>query len=411
MKNTSITPQTTSTRNIIEFKSLLLIIFISSLTINLNAQIISLFTWETADITRADIGPNFRSSNSSVFSGNSGKDGSKGLNAGLPKRDLNLVLEDNSIFNVAGIDVSFDYQRDESAGTFFSRGNSLRIKGCNRISVIYRVDNGSGGFRTVNSGNVYNIPNDNTFRNYRFVYLPTTGVGTLLVNGTAVWSHDGPNNRNMYWNGAGDIVIGAGMDGSGYNRTFLDNLKIGEVFSSPLPIELVSFEADLTENNEVSLNWETASEVNNSHFSIERSFDSENWKNIEDIDGAGNSNELISYSTVDKNPEEGVSYYRLKQTDYDGKSTYSKIKIVEVSLENKETAFIKLYPNPTVDIINIESNSIGSVRVYNSVGRDVTTSLRELSRTETGVSYSVNRLLEGIYIVKNNDTVARFIKK
>ena len=58
--------------------------------------------------------------------------------------------------------------------------NSLILDGANQFAVTYRVDDGGGGFNTVSSGNVFNIPNDDTWRNYRFIYLPVTGTGYLF---------------------------------------------------------------------------------------------------------------------------------------------------------------------------------------------------------------------------------------
>ena len=70
-----------------------------------------------------------------------------------------MILPGSPTFDVAGIDVSFDYQREENAGKFITRSSSLVIKGFGNFSVAYRVDDGSDGFNTVNSGNVYAIPN------------------------------------------------------------------------------------------------------------------------------------------------------------------------------------------------------------------------------------------------------------
>ena len=119
---------------------------------------------------------------------------SSGLNSVLPKIDLEFIIP-----NVIGVfDLSFDFQRDESIGTFFERGNGLVINGCNQLSVSYIVDNGAGGFNTVNSGNAYNIPNDATFIRYRFYYLSVSGYGTLLVDGVEVWNNDGVDNRGIH---------------------------------------------------------------------------------------------------------------------------------------------------------------------------------------------------------------------
>jgi hypothetical protein len=89
----------------------------------------------------------------------------------------------------------------------------------------------------------------------------------------------------------------------------------------PLPIELMFFTAE-TSNKGVNLNWATATEINNDFFTIERSLNGNNWEVIDYLTGAGNANYMIEYSFTDANPYQGVSYYRLKQTDYDGKFEY-----------------------------------------------------------------------------------------
>src|SRR5690606_24985988 len=75
----------------------------------------------------------------------------------------------------------------------------------------------------------------------------------------------------------------------------------------------------------VILLWETASETNNDFFTIERSLDGFNFNPITIKTGAGNSHTPISYSYIDEDPQTGISYYRIKQTDYNGNSTYSAI--------------------------------------------------------------------------------------
>jgi hypothetical protein len=75
-------------------------------------------------------------------------------------------------------------------------------------------------------------------------------------------------------------------------------------------------------NEVINLNWATAAEINNDFFTIERSIDGSNWEIVDFLTGAGNANYMIEYSFTDANPYQGVSYYRLKQTDFDGKFEY-----------------------------------------------------------------------------------------
>lgn len=110
-----------------------------------------------------------------------------------------------------------------------------------------------------------------------------------------------------------------------------------------LPIDLVSFFAFTTQNT-VILRWQTASEINNDFFTIERSKDGRIFNRLQNVQGAGNSSILIAYSSIDETPYFGRSYYRLKQTDFNGQFTYSKIR--SVFIEREETTGMSIFPNP-----------------------------------------------------------------
>ncbi|MEZ4922354.1 MAG: T9SS type A sorting domain-containing protein [Crocinitomicaceae bacterium] len=112
---------------------------------------------------------------------------------------------------------------------------------------------------------------------------------------------------------------------------------------SGLSIELLNFTANLRQNERVvDLNWVTVSEADNDYFTVERSADGLNWEAISTVDGAGTSSVELLYADIDPNPQFGVSYYRLKQTDFNGNYTYSPIVSIEMYAENQ----ILIYPNP-----------------------------------------------------------------
>ncbi|MBI2279100.1 MAG: T9SS type A sorting domain-containing protein [Bacteroidetes bacterium] len=134
---------------------------------------------------------------------------------------------------------------------------------------------------------------------------------------------------------------------------------------TPLPIKLVSFDATLIKNN-VQIVWKTETEINNDYFTIERGSNLEYWESVKEVKGAGNSNSVLSYSTVDQKPLEGISYYRLKQTDFNGEYSYSKIAVVNY----KYLTDISIYPNPVKDVLNIKSNCNDcQIKVYSTVGQ------------------------------------------
>ena len=140
--------------------------------------------------------------------------------------------------------------------------------------------------------------------------------------------------------------------------------------SGPLPVELLNFNAQHSENSELVLNWATASETNNDYFIIERSQNALNWEIVEKVSGAGNSNNRINYSLIDTKPFSGTSYYRLTQTDFNGE--FKELKTISVSLNNNSN--INLFPNPFADELIIEFDGISknaNIEIYNSNGQIV----------------------------------------
>ncbi|MBK6541276.1 MAG: hypothetical protein IPG10_08355 [Flavobacteriales bacterium] len=115
--------------------------------------------------------------------------------------------------------------------------------------------------------------------------------------------------------------------------------------STPLPIELLSFEATAIDASSVHLRWATASEHSNDHFTVERSEDASNWQQVAEVDAIGNSNSLTEYWTNDDGLEPQVYYYRLRQTDIDGTSTLSDV--VAINLERYGYEDMLLFPNPS----------------------------------------------------------------
>jgi hypothetical protein len=140
-----------------------------------------------------------------------------------------------------------------------------------------------------------------------------------------------------------------------------------------VPVELISFNARVL-NEIVELEWSTASELNNDYFTVERSVDGETFEKVVDLAGKGTTNELHSYKTQDTEPYSGKSYYRLKQTDYDGKFEYSSLVLVQLEINN--LLRFKIYPNPSNGQFNIsfENNwkdKTGHIQIIDVMGRSV----------------------------------------
>ncbi len=140
---------------------------------------------------------------------------------------------------------------------------------------------------------------------------------------------------------------------------------------TPLPIELLSFTGDYTSKGNL-LKWVTASETNNDFFNLERSNNGFDFKAITQIKGAGNSTQDLSYDFLDVWAPEGINYYRLKQTDFDGK--FSCSNIIALRSLRKDELFL-VYPNPAegsfVVAVKEFSNEGYNIRITNAVGQIV----------------------------------------
>ncbi len=104
---------------------------------------------------------------------------------------------------------------------------------------------------------------------------------------------------------------------------------------NPLPVEMMNFNGKYNySTGYVDLKWATSTEINNSHFIVQRSTEARNFTDISIVSGSGNSNSINHYSETDKNPLLGVNYYRLKQIDYNGDSKLSQIVVIDIEKEN-----------------------------------------------------------------------------
>jgi hypothetical protein len=176
-------------------------------------------------------------------------------------------------------------------------------------------------------------------------YLPGIGgLGGGGTGGTPTATAGTPGTANTGGGGGGGTRAAGGNGGSGI-------VIIRYLTAGPVPIDLLDFTAILI-NNKVNLNWSTATEINNDYFTVERSKDGINFEFVAKVPGAGNSTTTKQYVTLDEKPYQGISYYRLKQTDFDGKFNYSKI--VYVNFKKDILKEVKIYPNPVTNELNME---------------------------------------------------------
>ncbi len=158
-----------------------------------------------------------------------------------------------------------------------------------------------------------------------------------------------------------------------------------------LPVELISFYYHCSDEN-VKLNWETASEINNSHFVVEKSSNAIQFVPIAQIQGSGNSNILTRYFFEDKNSQ-GASYYRLKQVDFNGNGTYYGPIIA--SCKSKHD-FLKVYPNPFKNqiIISASYSEPLEIQISDGVGKMVYSESLYFEQIKT---LDLSNLSRGVY--------------
>ena len=227
----------------------------------------------------------------------------------------------------------------------------------------------------------------------------------------------------------GDITVHAGWGAadsntpfvmaSGWARGFRGNLhynvynvseriSVTAIDDCPtfLPIELLSFDATLN-GNHVDLTWTTATERENDYFTIERSVDGLNWEFVAQQAGAGYSSEILNYADNDYMPLPGVSYYRLKQTDYNGEFTYSDIRTIN-RLSNEVVA----YPNPSTGNITISGlQQSDKIFITDLSGKILYENSEE---KESLMHYDLSSYADGVYFIKvsgtNEEQILKIVK-
>ena len=171
---------------------------------------------------------------------------------------------------------------------------------------------------------------------------------------------------------------------------------------TPLPIQLAYFTGS-TVSGQVRLQWVTVSEIDNDRFEVERSSNGENFTLIGTVRGSGNSSQKITYGFTDAHPGAGTAYYRLRQVDYSGEHSYSKI--VSVALGQLPTdGEAQAFPNPfTSDLsvaVTLPADQQVTLQVVNIRGQAVHTERRAMLRGVNEVSLPLGSLSTGLYLLK-----------
>jgi hypothetical protein len=183
-----------------------------------------------------------------------------------------------------------------------------------------------------------------------------------------------------------------------------------------LPVTLSDYRVTISGTNQVTVSWKTAFEQNNAYFTVQRSSDGVRFSPLATITATNQSNGS-SYSYTDRNPLNGDNYYRLTQTDIDGRITYFEIK--KISFGRTTQSFIRVYPNPATTDLSLEMNNgvRGKIeaRLIDQQGRIIRKIDFDKNEDHLEEEIKINSLKTGYYVIElagdNYSTKLSFIKK
>lgn len=177
-------------------------------------------------------------------------------------------------------------------------------------------------------------------------------------------------------------------------------------YADPLiPVELASFNASVN-GNDVTLNWTTASEVNNLGFDIERQTNNE-WQNIGFVEGKGTTTGITNYSFIDKDLVVANYNYRIKQIDMDGTFKYYNLsESIEIGTPDK-FELSQNYPNPFNPLTTIKytlpQSGLVTLKVFNVIGQEIAELVNEVKQVGSyKIEFNAGSLPSGVYIYKLN---------
>ncbi len=269
--------------------------------------------------------------------------------------------------------------------------------------------NDNGIYRTTDGGANWVQVNNNASRRLEFNHVnPNLAAAVTFSPFKVLFSTDaGATWMDFTGNYAGAHMRDVAFSGDG-NTMYVASRDQGVFWmdiTQYVPVELVSFTAEPVING-IRLNWSTTSELNNSHFEIERSADKITFEKIASVNGYGTTTVQQTYSYIDKNVKEGIYYYRLKQVDFDGTSSYSLIIEVENAVPSS-FVLAQNYPNPFNPSTSISwqtpVSGWQSLKVYNAIGKEVAAlvnEFREAGKHSVEFDASSARLSSGVYFYK-----------
>lgn len=220
------------------------------------------------------------------------------------------------------------------------------------------------------------------------------------VNGVVAYTTDSGTTWSVAKKVAGHTIFSVSVVGDHMWMTGSGGLILKGYSNPNVPVELVSFIATVSGQN-IELKWNTATELNNKGFQIEKKIKGSNWTELAFVKGNGTTSIENSYAYTDKNAGSGTISYRLKQIDFDGSYEYSEEVLVEMLTPNTFD-LSQNYPNPfnpsTVISYNIPFQTKVELKVYNILGKEVARPVNEIQEAGSySISFNGDKLSSGVY--------------
>ena len=232
-----------------------------------------------------------------------------------------------------------------------------------------------------------------------FIGFNSFSQSTSVVAGGQIEGSDGSVSYSVGQFDYGSIIGSGGIVIEGIQQPYS---------SATLPVSLLQFTALPTDKKEVVLKWTTLSELNTKTFTVERSKDGISFIKLSSQQSVGNAITQQNYQTVDAAPFDGVSYYRLKQTDLNGKETVSNTVTVTIKSED---ASITAFPNPTTTVLHLKVNTASSGQLAFTITTLDGKRVLQQKITADNTIINTSTLISGTYILKvsrNNALVQSF---
>ncbi len=271
-------------------------------------------------------------------------------------------------------------------------GSSFTDQYANNVTTVFKSQ-ASGDIAIDGLGNLWIVSSgSNLYGVYKVsAPLPTTATASIAITQLIAPTTAAPsgNFAGIAFNSTGEIYVCTPNDlyilNNNLSLSHLGSFSVsgvgGDLTScnfpiSVLPVSWQSISVSLQSNNSVSINWVVDQQINSKDYTIEHSADGQTWSDIGTIESTGNTTSAQAYSFNDINPFSGSTYYRIRQTDFDGKTNFSLIKTITINATNQ----VAIWPNPATEIVNIQKEAAAGnnnfmAEIFNQSGQKVSGTL------------------------------------